>query len=60
MSKKCTECGAAAVKEEDYALFDYIYDVQNRQYTDVEFAGIIRISMCKDCINEYAVSIVPS
>ena len=51
MEINCTECGATAMKEEDFALFDYIYDFQNHRYKDVEFAGIIRMALCRDCFN---------
>lgn len=49
---KCTECGATAVKEEDFALFDYNYDPQTSRRENVEFAGIIRMALCNDCIEK--------
>jgi len=52
MDIKCTECGATAVKEEDFALFDYNFDFQNHCYKDVEFAGIVRMALCLDCIKK--------
>ena len=46
MKNKCTECGATAIKEEDFALFEY------QNLAEVKFVGFIKTVLCENCIKK--------
>jgi len=47
---KCTNCGAEAVKTEDYAVFDCLKT--NESVKEIIFIGFIRYSLCHTCIEK--------